>query len=102
MKCKSYAPDVLNPVTDDLHICTTCLGSGRYHPKSTIFALLSDQGTACAETALCNVCFNLSDDAGQSYKGKIESQQSNDVVPDSWADCTDNDALSCNVCGITF
>jgi hypothetical protein len=63
-----------------------------------IFALLSCQGTACSETALCHTHFSP-----ENRKMAYEAGCQNTVDPPfsivGWADCTDNDALSCIVCG---
>ncbi len=59
--------------------------------------LVTSQGTAAAETGLCNKCF-LSY-INQSYARKMASQ-TDDVDPTSvFIDCSKNDAIGCCVCG---
>lgn len=60
-------------------------------------ALVTDQGTAAQEAALCDECFK--DEANQAY-AREQASQSDDVNADSeFVDCTGNDALSCCICG---
>lgn len=59
--------------------------------------LITDRGTAAAETFLCDICFK--DAANQGYAREMASQ-SDDVKPTSdFVDCTDNDAAGCCICG---
>jgi hypothetical protein len=57
-------------------------------------ALVTDQGTAAAETALCTTC--ATPDRRKLYEEEAKSDVS---VMDGWQDVSDNDALSCNKCG---
>ena len=62
-----------------------------------MFALVTKQGTAAEETALCETHFT------EEHKAQISpwsGQGTDEVVPDSWRDCTGNDVLTCNLCGI--
>ena len=62
-------------------------------------SLLTDQGTAAAETALCKNCYP--DEANQGYAREMASQ-ADDIDPESnFVDCTGNDALECIICGKT-
>lgn len=58
--------------------------------STTIFARLTDDGTAAAESA---VCF---DHTGAAPQGGYE-----DVPAGPLVDCSGNDALACIVCGAT-
>jgi len=61
-----------------------------------MLALVSDQGTACAETALCEKCH------GGKHRATIEKKAAEiDDIPNptDWQDCTGNDCLQCNDCG---
>lgn len=49
----------------------------------TMFAQVDDSGTAMSETAICGEC------------------ATGTHLPDSLLDCSRNDALSCEVCGVT-
>lgn len=61
------------------------------------FALVSDQETAAAETALCGTCYNKKEN--RDYVREMASQSS-DVNPESgFVDCSQNDALECSICG---
>ncbi len=60
-----------------------------------MFALVSDQGTACSETALCEKCH-----ATSKHRAAIERKAARDIPnPRDWHDCTGNEALECNDCG---
>ena len=74
-----------------------------------MFALLSDQGTACHETALCETCYNdpkksLSEAQfadyynNRSYASEQGSQA--DDIPDvlTFENCSDNTMLFCIIC----
>jgi uncharacterized protein with PIN domain len=59
-----------------------------------MFALVTNQGTAAEETALCLTC------ATPTRKKKYEEEAESDVsIIDGWQDVTENDALGCNECG---
>ena len=62
-----------------------------------MYALLSDQGTACSETALCNECYKDSENRAYAF----EQAASSDDIPHPWdfVDCSGNDALDCCICG---
>lgn len=65
-----------------------------------LFAQVNNHGTAMAETAVCRV---------HHATHRLHFEVDRDYVEDkrvplsdpSWHDCTGNDALSCNVCGVT-
>lgn len=60
-----------------------------------IFALVTNQGTACSETALCENCLNTTNTTKvrQSVKKEV------DIDFSSFIDCSGNDALECVECG---
>jgi len=61
-----------------------------------LLALVSEQGTACSETALCDSCHR----AHPGQRIKIQEKAARDIPdPRNWHDCTENEALTCNVCG---
>ena len=58
--------------------------------------LVNDQGTAAAETGLCEKCYDTP--SNQSYAREMASQ-SDDVDPDGdFVDCSENDAVGCCIC----
>ena len=61
-----------------------------------MFALLSDQGTACAETALCETCYK--DSENRAYASEQGSQAGD--IPDvlTFENCGDNTMLFCLIC----
>jgi hypothetical protein len=60
-----------------------------------LFCLVNDQGTAAAETVLCQNHFC------EPYKSQVRTSETlRDVIPDSWTECTDNEACTCTVCGV--
>ena len=66
--------------------------------RTKLFALLSEQGTACDETCLCDQHYS------EEQKASIEAQATKDPlgdapVPGSWADCSGNEECRCTVCG---
>ncbi len=80
-----------------------------------MWALLTDQGTAAGETALCGDCFDddttvlrgrsgqlrvrLSADENKGYAREMASQSDDTDPTADFQDCTPNDALSCCICG---
>lgn len=62
-----------------------------------LFALTSQQGTACSETAVCSVC------SKPEVQKKIEEGRCkghpDDPIAGTWVECTQNEALKCIVCG---
>ncbi|MGA2259416.1 MAG: hypothetical protein ABSG53_32480 [Thermoguttaceae bacterium] len=59
--------------------------------------MLSDQGTAASETALCEECYS---DENREYASNMRSPILNDIPePTAFRDCSGNDALYCCVCG---
>ena len=67
-----------------------------------MYALLSDQGTACGETALCEKCYEIVDNRDLARKMAYQT----DDLPDlnHFRDCGDphnggNNALDCCICG---
>lgn len=62
-----------------------------------MFALLDNQGTAAAETALCSVHVNDS----ASMTEAILAAREDVPLPQDFNDCSGNDALECIVCGAT-
>lgn len=62
------------------------------------YAMVSGQGTACAETGICEHCF---DDDNQAYLAARAFGIGIDG-PDydkGFVDVTGNEAISCNICG---
>lgn len=58
------------------------------------YALVSNQGTACYETGICEFCF------GDDEQGYILASASGDVnVAAGFVNVTGNDAIYCTVCG---
>lgn len=55
-----------------------------------MFARLTTQGTAAAETAICDCCSD-----GNKRLISVPS----DVLDVSFHDCSENEALGCQVCG---
>lgn len=83
----------------DIKLCDDCIDAYRngIEPGESAcearFALLSPQGTACAETVL-----DGHDYLNPAKRAEIERAAAADKLPDSpvlgtWTDCTDNDAL---------
>lgn len=69
-----------------------------------LFAQVNNQGTAMAETALCSHHFATHKDhmaTDHDYEGVEKDGPRVELTDTSWHDCTGNDALSCNVCGVT-
>lgn len=65
-------------------------------PTVKLFAMLSQQGTACVETCLCEAC----DSQAQRRQIEIENTSYDKPVPGSWTDCSLNDVLRCVICGV--
>ncbi|KKL56404.1 hypothetical protein LCGC14_2245740 [marine sediment metagenome] len=62
-----------------------------------MMTLVTNQGTATAETGLCKNCFDTL--ANQRYAREIASH-TDDIDPDgSFVDCSENEAITCCVCG---
>ena len=63
-----------------------------------MYAMVSDQGTACNETALCSEHYT------PENKAEIEAEYchgiSDEPISGSWVDCTGNDYLMCRECGV--
>ena len=62
-----------------------------------LYAIVSDQGTACHEACLCELCH-----ANPEHRAAVEWEAGriSDIPnPTDWRDATGNDALTCNVCG---
>lgn len=59
--------------------------------RQRMYALVNEDGTAMAETALCSVCY--------PEQGKQELAALAASEPGEWEDCTENDALTCRHCG---
>jgi hypothetical protein len=62
-----------------------------------LFAIVSEQGTACSEACLCERCH-----ANPKHRASVEKRAATvDDIPNptDWHDCTRNEALQCNVCG---
>jgi hypothetical protein len=62
-----------------------------------LFALASDQGTACSETCLCSD--HYTDENKGKIEAKIDPKNPDRAVAGSWHDCTENEALACTDCG---
>ncbi|KKN99064.1 hypothetical protein LCGC14_0143110 [marine sediment metagenome] len=61
-----------------------------------MFALITQQGTACGETGLCAKHFTPENKTEAEHQTGITSDLG---LPNSWTDCGDNDAIYCVVCG---
>ena len=61
-----------------------------------MYALITEQGTAAAESALCNECYS---NLENKQYASDQASHSGDVIPGSWQDVTGNEALSCVICG---
>jgi hypothetical protein len=62
-----------------------------------LFAIVSEQGTACYEACLCERCH-----AQAEHRANVEKKAATiaDVPnPTEWRDATGNEALTCSVCG---
>lgn len=69
------------------------------HPR--IFALLTEQGTACAETGLCDE-HDSTKNREQTYEGARDQRnvaEKDLPIKGSWTDCGANEAIECQVCG---
>jgi len=67
---------------------------GDWLMPTIFYALVSDQGTACGETGLCEHCF---DDDNQA---SIIACTSEDVdIEQGFIEVTGNEAIECNACG---
>jgi hypothetical protein len=62
-----------------------------------LFAVVSDQGTACHQACLCEACHGK--DGHRAAAEKRAAGISDIPNPADWQDATGNDALTCNVCG---
>lgn len=62
-----------------------------------IFARVTEQGTACPETALCSI--HYASNANRKVFGNPDHIHFRDAPTGSWHDCTANETLSCVVCG---
>ena len=59
--------------------------------------LVTNQGTATPETALCETCYL--DKANQGYAREMASR-TDDIDPKgNFVDCTGNEAVDCCICG---
>ena len=58
----------------------------------SLYAMVTEQGTAAAETGLCDTHY-------EEYKEKVSKEARDDVKPDSWRDVTGNEEIYCNICG---
>jgi len=62
-----------------------------------LFAIVSEQGTACHEACLCERCH-----ANPDHRATVEKKaaHTSDIPnPADWQDATGNDALTCIACG---
>lgn len=62
-----------------------------------MYALVSNQGTACGETALCNEHYTPMHRLFVTHNRLSDGPDA--PIPDDWHDCTGNDALECIICG---
>lgn len=62
-----------------------------------MFALVSDQGTAMHETALCGKCHAVPENQG--YAEDQASMADDWDKEEGWHDCTGNEYLQCITCG---
>ena len=63
-----------------------------------LYAIVSEQGTACHEACLCEHCHAKPQAAGRRRKERATGI-SDIPNPADWRDATGNDALTCNVLG---
>lgn len=63
----------------------------------TMFALVTDQGTAMSETALCGNCHPVI--ANQGYCEEQAGYAGDWEESEGWRDCSGNDCLQCIMCG---
>jgi hypothetical protein len=61
-----------------------------------MFALLTDQGTAAAETVLCGIHVLDSDATTKALIAAGEDVK----LPQDFDDCSGNDELRCIICGV--
>ena len=67
-----------------------------FHSQQCILrAMTTNDGTAAAETALCNDC-----DSDEN-RVRLEGGADSDLLPRSWAECSENSFLVCQVCGMS-
>ena len=61
-----------------------------------IYAIVSNENTACAETALCDKCLNIN-----TVKENVisASKKASDIENYTFFDCSENDAIECTNCG---
>lgn len=71
--------------------------------KQRMYAILTTDATAMAESALCSRCYP---DPEKRRRREAAAEQSGEMGSDIgigvqaiWEDCTDNDALECQECG---
>src|SRR5438552_2452040 len=64
-----------------------------------LFALISEQGTACAEAVLCADHFTEEYKALAAAAAKQSAATLHEAVPTTWGDCSGNEACACIVCG---
>jgi hypothetical protein len=57
------------------------------------YALLSSQGTACAETVLVGAHYTV--DQRDRIEASIDSRNPDAPIPGTWTDVTDNEACGC-------
>lgn len=65
-------------------------------PGATMYALVSDQGTAMSEAALCASCYATPQNQGYAEE---QGMSADDWDREGWRDVSGNEALSCVVCG---
>ena len=60
--------------------------------------ILTDQGTGNSDTALCSVCYQLTEN--EAYAREMASR-TDDINPtDDFVDCSGNEAVDCCICGV--
>jgi len=97
-----YVEEVHSFLADELdgdgnRVAEHALTVGEVDGRVKMYALVSNQGTAAAETALCEKCYLEA--ANRSYSQELASRC--DDIPDlhTFHDCSGNDALHCCICG---
>lgn len=65
-------------------------------PGATMYALVTDQGTAMPEAALCAPCYAAPENQGYAEE---QGRMAVDWDRNGWVDCSGNEALACVICG---
>lgn len=63
-----------------------------------LYALVTKQGTACAEAALCETHLEAHRDR-IAERTKLLVYPPSDQPTTKWEECSENDAIACDICG---